>query len=249
MLKRLLPIAFFAFFLTAGVASAFLDEVVQLKQELLLWETTHAADFSEILAQLDDMTGTVFRDVSESDWFNPYVASLSEWGIVSGYKDAQGKTTGEFKPGNSVTMAEILKMASEAAQVQKETCSDGTPINHWANDYVQCARKRGVRIVRDAGVSNLDQPVSRAEVLVIIHDVFGDEVLPLFTTFRDTSGHPYEADVAYAALFGVVSGDTDENGAEKGTFRPDDRINRAEASKVLYERIKLQARQEQVAHF
>ncbi|MCF7844302.1 MAG: S-layer homology domain-containing protein [Kiritimatiellales bacterium] len=249
MFKRLIPIVMITLFVTAGVAKAFLDEVVQLKQELMLWETTHAADFSEILAQLDDMTGTVFRDIKEDDWFNSYVASLSEWGIVSGYSDSGGNPTGEFRPGNSVTMAEILKMTSEAAHINKATCSAGEDIGHWANAYVQCARKRGVRIIRDAPVSKLDQPVSRAEVLVIMHDVFGDDVLPLFTTFRDVSGHPYEADVAFAALFGVVNGDTNDIGAELGTFRPDDRINRAEVSKVLYEKIKLQTRQDQVAQY
>jgi len=37
-----------------------------------------------------------------------------------------------------------------------------------------------------------------------------------------------------------VSGDTNSDGTEKGTFRPDDAINRAETAKIIYERLKLE---------
>jgi hypothetical protein len=42
---------------------------------------------------------------------------------------------------------------------------------------------------------------------------------------------------------GVVSGDMN-NGKATGTFRPDANLNRAEAAKIIYERIRLDARRE-----
>ena len=88
----------------AGVAGAFFDEIVALQDELQVWEQANAADFSDVIEQLQDITGPVFRDVADNDWFNPYVASLAEWGIVSGFKDDRGRPTGEYRPGNQVTI-------------------------------------------------------------------------------------------------------------------------------------------------
>lgn len=228
-----------------SVSHAFFDEIEALQSELQVWQTTNAADFTEVLAQLDDITGPIFRDVQETDWFNPYVSSLAEWGIVSGYKDANGRLTGEFKPANNVTVAEALKMAMESAKTDRSACGLA-PVNHaqaqghWAREYVSCAEQRNVRLIVQ-GI-DLNKKATRAEILTIVHDVFGDRTIPIFSSFSDTAGHKYEQDIAYASLSGIVRGDTDASGAEKGTFRPDDSINRAETSKVIYERLKVSVR-------
>ncbi|MCA9371155.1 MAG: S-layer homology domain-containing protein [Candidatus Peregrinibacteria bacterium] len=226
------------------VGAQFFDEIVALQEELRVWEESNAADFSDVIEQLDDITGAVFRDVSDQDWFNPYVASLSEWGIVSGFKDTNGRPTGEYRPGNNVTIAEVLKMAMEAAQVDTTNCTN-VPLhpqaaNHWARAYIACAETMGVRLLDPRLPADINRPAKRAEVLTIIHDTFHDEVLPLYSSFTDTQGHRYEADIAYANLYGIISGDTDAQGAETGTFRPDDSINRAEVAKIIYEKLKLQ---------
>ncbi|MEK7122694.1 MAG: S-layer homology domain-containing protein [Patescibacteria group bacterium] len=227
------------FVTTAGYA--FFDEVILLKQELQAWETTQAADFTAVVAQLDDITAPVFRDVPSEAWFNAYVSSLAEWGIVSGYRDGAGQLTGEFKPGNNVTIAEALKMAMVAAKVDLSACT-GEPKNaeaakHWAKIYVSCAEASGMRLFK-GNVPSLNSPAKRAQVIAIINDAFGEEVLPLYSSFRDTAGNLWESDIAYAALLGIVSGDTDSNGNPTGYFRPDENIVRAETAKVIYEKIK-----------
>ncbi len=244
-LTRKLGILLTLFVLAVTTAGAqFFDEIVALQQELQVWEAANAADFSDVIAQLEDITGPVFRDVTEDDWYNPYVASLSEWGIVSGYKDARGRPTGEYRPGNRVTIAEVLKMSMKAAQVNELACTN-TPLHpqasdHWARLYVACAENLGVRLLDPRLPADLNRHAKRAEVLTIIHDTFGDDVLPLYSSFVDTQGHRFEADIAYAYLYGIVSGDTSVEGVEVGTFRPDDAINRAETAKIIYEKLKLQ---------
>ena len=74
--------------------------------------------------------------------------------------------------------------------------------------------------------------------IAIINDAFGEDVLPLYSSFRDTAGNLWESDIAYAALLGIVSGDTDASGNPTGYFRPDENIVRAETAKVIYEKIK-----------
>jgi hypothetical protein len=233
----------------AGLATAFFDEVLALRAELAEWEAVHAdADFSDVLEQLDDLAGTTFNDVQDSAWYAPYVTTLSEWGIVSGYRDERGRTTGQFGPSNPVTVAEILKMAAGAARIDPSSCpapvARGDAESHWAAAYVGCAESRSARVVASGYASPLDRPATRAEVLAVMHDLFSDDVPPLTAAFPDAAGHPFEADIAYASLLHVVSGDTDAAGHPTGTFRPNDPVNRAEAAKILVLRIKQQAAKE-----
>lgn len=229
--------------LLVPMTKAFFDEFEELKQELVTWETTHAADFSDLINTLDDLSVMRFSDVADTDWFSPYVSSVSDWGIVSGYRDAAGESTGKFGPANPVTVAELLKMALEAAQTDKALCglvppAHATAIGHWAAEYVACAESLEMRLLSDANI-NINRPATRAEVIAVIHDAFGDNVPPLYSNFKDTVGNPYEADIAYAYTRGVVSGDKDSRGIETGTFRPNDPINRAEVAKIIYERLKV----------
>ena len=227
-------------FLTGGVA-AFYDEIEELRRELEAWEQSYDTDFSDVIAQLDDITTPVFNDVRDGDWYSTYVASLMEWNIVSGYRDTDGNLTGEYLPQNSVTVAESLKMALEAADVDLSQCASipehPAAKEHWAKEYVSCAEQNGVRLFEIH--PTLDRPVKRAELLTIMHDAFGDSVLPLYANYTDSAGHPYEADIAFASLLGVVSGDTNEQGVAVGTFRPNDQINRAETAKIVYEKIRV----------
>ena len=50
--------------------------------------------------------------------------------------------------------------------------------------------------------------------------------------FNDSKSHKYKNDIAYAYALGIISGDINADGSEKGTFRPDDPINRAEVAKI-----------------
>ncbi|HIH23159.1 TPA: S-layer homology domain-containing protein [Candidatus Micrarchaeota archaeon] len=243
---RILPAVLFSALLIFAGAKAFFDEIALLKQELALWEEVNAEDFSDVIEQLDDITGAVFTDVGDNDWFSPYVSSLTEWGVVSGYKDSDGLSTGEFKPANYVTVAEALKMTIKAADVPEECdlAADSIAGRHWADGFVRCAAKNGSRLFGAQPEISLDRPASRSEVLVMIHDSFKDELAPVYSSFNDTQGHPFEADIASAQIFGIVSGDKSSAGVELGTFRPNDPINRAEAAKIVYQRMKEEAKRE-----
>jgi hypothetical protein len=228
---------------------AFFDEIAQLKTELQAWQTTHAADFTDVVDRLTEMTGPLFNDVTENDWFYPYVSSVAEWGIITGYKTPTGQLTGQFKPGNSVTIAETLKMALKGAKIDESQCKrpvlNPSAKGHWAEAYVSCAEEMGIRLFQFN--PDLDRPALRGEVVSIINDAWGDKVPPLYANFKDTASHRFEADIAFAAARGIVSGDKDANGIATGYFRPDDKIVRAEVTKIIYERLKAQVREEKLA--
>ncbi|MBI3336633.1 S-layer homology domain-containing protein [Candidatus Peregrinibacteria bacterium] len=238
-------IAILVFVLLAGIpwgkGLAFFEVLDDLTRELDAMEQG-GTGLEDLVEQLDLGGGGSFKDIKQGEWYTQYVARVAQWGIVSGYKDTQGRALGVFGPGDPVTIAEILKMALKAAKVDETACKGiarhPQAQGHWAYLYVVCAEEKNFRILQYP--TNLNGPALRGEVLAIMHDAFGDKVPPLLSVFKDTAYHPYETDIAYAAALGVVSGDTDSAGNPIGTFRPNDEVNRAEATKIIYEKLKAQ---------
>lgn len=196
-------------------------------------------DFQKVLqgvGEAKNASKTGFRDVKENDWFGRYVSSVAKWGVAAGYKDKDGKPTGKFGPGDPVTVAEILKMAMRAAKVDEKECPASVKHPkagaHWAKVFVACGEARGLRFLK--GNPDLNRGATRAEVLSALFDSFQDVAPSASSDFTDAHGHAYEADIAYAAKLGIVSGDKDEDGNPKGTFRPNDKVNRAEAAKMIF---------------
>lgn len=230
------------FTVTVPVTAGFFEAFSELTKEIEALEQSTPETLDDLLKELEGVSAVGFTDVREADWFYRYVSPVARWGIVSGYKDSGGKPTGTFGPANTVTVAEMLKMALKAAQVDEATCKGAPGLSqaesHWARPFVVCAREREMRILRPD--PDLNRSATRAEVVSIVFDAFGDTVPPLFSPFKDTANHALESDVAYAAALRMVSGDKDGSGTPTGTFRPDASVNRAEAAKIIYERLRVE---------
>ncbi len=67
--------------------------------------------------KLDTKKGTVFNDVTTSTQFGGAIETAADDGIVSGYRTASGKATGEFGPEDPVNRAETAKIIALALQV------------------------------------------------------------------------------------------------------------------------------------
>lgn len=228
-----LPVASYGFF----------TELKSLESELISWQGSHSGDFSDLLETLGKMSSP-FTDVEDTEWFHPYVTSLASWGLVSGTKNTSGKPTGRFEPARSVTLAEMLKIAFEAAEVHEEECVNpklSQAQDHWARAYVGCAEEYFLSVMDRSGV-DLNVPVTRAEAISIVSDVFQDPLVPISSEFQDTVGHPLERYVANAAALKIVSGDRGKDGLSLGTFRPNDPVSRAEAAKIVFSRLKIEAK-------
>lgn len=228
-------------------ANALFEGLSKLREDIEAMEGSSPENLDDILKKLEGVSGVRFTDVQSGDWYHRYVTSLTRWGIASGYKDAQGKATGNFGPGNTVTVGEILKMALRSAQVDESRCA-GIPElkqahNHWARAFVLCGEQRNLRLLRSS--PDLNRPALRGEVLSVIFDAFGDKVPPLFAPFKDAKNHLYASDIGYAAALKIVSGDKDASGKATGTFRPDAAVKRGEAAKMLYERLRVEVMERQ----
>lgn len=229
-------------FSTVSPAFGFFEGLSKLSEEIQAIEQSSPEGLNDLLQKLEQNGGKQFTDVHNADWFYRYVSSVARWGIVSGYSNATGTSTGSFGPGNQVTVGEILKMSLRAAQVNENDCT-GSPgytqaETHWARPFVICGQQMKLRLLQSK--PDLNRPALRGEVLSVVFDAFADGVPPLLSSFTDTVNHPLESDIAYGAALKIVSGDKDAGGNATGTFRPNDPVNRAEAAKIIYQRLRVE---------
>ncbi len=181
------------------------------------------------------MTKTTFSDVPPSAWYVGYVEQAVTLDIVAGYRDSNGRLTGKFGPGDNVTVAQALKMAVEASgyDVSKYTVGDQWH-NVWYGPYVGVAQTERFSFFVNR-LKDFDVAATRGEIAQIVTDAFRLTLQPNgelpFTDVPSSDAHAMAISKLYGD--GVISGDTDAYGHATGTFRPGDRINRAEAVKLI----------------
>jgi CubicO group peptidase (beta-lactamase class C family) len=127
--------------------------------------------------------GLRFKDVPATSWAFAAVADLSARGLVTGYED------GKFHPDNTVTRAEYAKLVCSALGVEPDTVTSDpfkdVTSTHWAAGYVAAAVGKGWLTGYPGGLFKPEEPVSMAQVLVVVARSQG---------WNDTATLPY-ADV------------------------------------------------------
>ena len=107
------------------------------------------ADTSQAIAQTNSQSA-IFSDTNINDWYYPHMEMLVEKGGINGYTD------GTFKPNNTITNAEFVKiivgLVSEA---------DTNTSNHWAEGYIQKAKALGIVDADELVRADYDEPIRR----------------------------------------------------------------------------------------
>ena len=169
-----------------------------------------------------------FRDIS-SHWSRDAIIEMSRLGIVNG----TGPYT--FEPERPITRAEAVAMAIKAykpiiAGMPTAVRFKDLEDDHWAYGAITKAVQKGwIRGFPD-GTFRPEQPVTRAEMALIIG--YADQVQPvppLGNPFKDVGRTHWAAPMLNALkLKGVVSG-TDDN-----VYEPGKKASRAEFTTILY---------------
>ena len=186
-----------------------------------------------------NVRATIFRDVPINQWFARYVATIIRGGIASGYKDASGNLTGLYGPANSVTYAEIAKMALEMGGLHNLSgtgkLENSSALGQWSEAYIRLAEEKNLSVYVSS--LNVNTAATRGAVIQTILEAMDLPIVHYeqnpYTDFSITHAH---ADVILTATtLGIVRGDTDALGRPLLRFRPDDPVNRAEVAKILVE--------------
>lgn len=180
----------------------------------------------------------LFRDVPRQSWFAPYVRTIAQLRIVSGYALPDGSPAGLFGPGDSVTMEQLAKIIIHASGRDPSLCPipplNLTASGSWSAAYVSCAEQAGWAMYGDGSV-DVHRPALRSEVIVSLLEAFD-------VTIGDRTGEEF-SDVSPSTEFagfieqakrdGIITGYTDAAGVPTGEFGPHDPVSRAELSKMI----------------
>ena len=171
---------------------------------------------SEQAEQTEQTDGTAeaqrFSDVAATDWYYSVVMQLVEAGTIDGFPD------GTFRPKNTVTTGQALKMILLAAGYPEPE----RVASHWARGYLDLAIEQGF-VTRFKEITDLDVPISRALVAQIAAKAMGlTRPETVEVSFTDTD----DENVLALAAIGIVDGYKD------GTFLPAKSLTRAELAAI-----------------
>lgn len=152
-------------------------------------------------------------------------AKVNSPSYIAGYPD------GTFKPGKEVTRAEAVRMFVTLVNEGKELPKNPTTKfkdanNKWYSDEINFAVSKGFISGYSDGTFKPNQGITRAEFAQMIA-VFVKDGYPGSSNFKDVKGH--WASNAIDQLYGNKT----IKGFPDGTFKPDQKLTRAEAVTVL----------------
>lgn len=157
---------------------------------------------------------------------------------ISGYPDRT------FRPGNAATRAEVASMISVLLKEHPaNAASDFMDISgHWGEAQIRAVSSLGIMKGYPDGSFRPDAAVTRAEVAAIASSLFESaecEAAP----FSDIHGHWAQGAVDKAYSLGLIAG------YEDGTFRPDQKVTRAQLVAILNEALGRNPDIKSVDHF
>ncbi len=168
--------------------------------------------------------GMEYSDIKASNWAYEAVNTMSDKGIIKGYPD------GNFKPQNTITYGEFIKMALMAA-TGKDVGNSAS--GNWAANYYNSAIENEYFTRYDIGKTQLNSQIPRSDMALIISSILGDVKIENYDDIQADiedinymTKHEYDITKAYAS--GILTGYAD------GTFKPQNTLSRAESAAVIY---------------
>lgn len=177
----------------------------------------------------------VMKDIGEAEWARESIENLAQRGILCGYGD-------EFRPNNSITRGEFVKVVVTAFDLLDENASaDFADIRgHWAYPYIASAHNAGIVNGIGDNLFGADEYISRQDMAAMIARLAESigKTLPTVNEAAEFSDEAMISDYAAEAVdmvrkAGII------NGYEDNTFRPAQNATRAETAKIIYSLINI----------
>ena len=106
-----------------------------------------------------------YTDVAFDAWYNTAVSTMTKAGIVDGYPD------GTFRPDAPITRAEMAKIISLFAKLDKSESRFTDIAGHWAEAYIKLAAGNGWIAGYPDGSFGPQRNITRAETATMINRV------------------------------------------------------------------------------
>ena len=145
-------------------------------------------------------TKSGFRDVASGSWYNTYVATLNNAGVIT------DSSNGCFRPNEAITRAELAAMLANFTETTgAANYFNDVSAKYWAANAIAICAKLGWITGYPDGTFRPDKNVTRAELMAMINRATGrapksaDAFLPGMKTWIDnTSDKWYYLDVQEA---------------------------------------------------
>ena len=145
-------------------------------------------------------TKSGFRDVATGSWYNTYVATLNNAGVIT------DSSNGYFRPNEAITRAELAAMLANFTETAgAANYFNDVPARYWAANAIAICAKLGWITGYPDGSFRPDRNVTRAELMAMINRATGrapksaDAFLPGMKTWSDnTADKWYYLDVQEA---------------------------------------------------
>ena len=145
-------------------------------------------------------TKSGFRDVAAGSWYNTYVATLNNAGVIT------DSSNGCFRPNEAITRAELAAMLAKFSETTgAANYFNDVSAKYWAANAIAICAKLGWITGYPDGTFRPDKNVTRAELMAMINRATGrapksaDAFLPGMKTWIDnTSDKWYYLDVQEA---------------------------------------------------
>lgn len=113
-------------------------------------------------------TASGFRDVDSTKWYNTYVATLNNAGVITDSR------TGYFRPNDAITRAELAAMLAQFAEKKSATIyfSD-VSAGYWAANAIALTANLGWINGYPDGTFGPDKTVTRAELMAMVNRATG----------------------------------------------------------------------------
>ena len=145
-------------------------------------------------------TKSGFRDVATGSWYNTYVATLNNAGVIT------DSSNGYFRPNEAITRAELAAMLANFTETAgAANYFNDVSASYWAANAIAICAKLGWITGYPDGTFRPDRNVTRAELMAMINRATGrapksaDAFLPGMKTWSDnTADKWYYLDVQEA---------------------------------------------------
>ena len=133
-------------------------------------------------------TASGFRDVDSTKWYNTYVATLNNAGVITDSR------TGYFRPNDAITRAELAAMLAQFAEKKSAAIyfSD-VSAGYWAANAIALTANLGWINGYPDGTFGPDKTVTRAELMAMVNRATGrapestGALLPNMKTWKDNA--------------------------------------------------------------
>ena len=169
----------------------------------------------------------VFSDVYPDHWAFEWIEAIAAADLTSGYPD------GTYRPENRVTRAEMAVFLLNALGITPGPLPLVPSFNdipgHWAETFIEELKDQGITGGYPDGTYRPENRVTRAEMAVFLLKGIGVTPPPIDGShpFSDIEGHWAEIFIEELEDQGITGGYPD------GTYRPENRVTRAEMAVFL----------------